>query len=79
MHGFMDCHMRQTAMGQQLAVELAIKETPGGCKIKQDVFGVLCGSCGFWCLVQEHVLPSLGLGDQRIDALYKDFKEPNSS
>ena len=48
MHPFMDRHMRQSAAGQLLAIELACQDTQEGCKVKQDLCDILCGSCGFW-------------------------------
>ena len=63
MHAFMEQNMLQTAMGQCFAVELAISETGENHKITQTQFGVLCGVCGVWCLLQEKILPLLGLGD----------------
>ena len=78
MHDFMDRHMRQNAMGQTLAIDLACHETTDGCKIRQDFFDVMSGCCGFWCLVQEHVLPGLGLGDKGISELDAMFKEKGS-
>ena len=79
MHDFLDRRMAQTAMGQLLAAELAIRENLKGCKMKQDAFDALCGCCGFWCLVQEHVLPCLSLGEARIAEVRKSFEESNSS
>jgi len=78
MHDFMDRHMRQNAMGQTLAIDLACHETLDGCKLRQDLFDALCGCCGFWCLVKEHVLPGLGLGEKRISELDAAFKEKGS-
>eukprot|EP00974_Lingulodinium_polyedra_P094901 9197285-Lingulodinium_polyedra.AAC.1 len=73
MHECLDRHGRQSAMGQLMAVELAIQETPGHQKMTQEAFDVLCGICGFWSMVQEYVLPLLGLGDDGIAALRADF------
>jgi len=71
--------MRQTAAGQVLAIQLACQDTPEGCKVKQDTFDVLCGSCGFWTLVKEHALPLYGLGEQRTSELDTEFRQSNSS
>ena len=75
MHDFCDRHLRQTATGQQLATQLAIKETPEGSKITQESFDLLCGVCGFWVCVTENVLPTLGLGESGIKELSEDFVE----
>lgn len=58
--------MRQTAMGQCFAVVLAIAETAEDHKITQSQFDALCGVCGFWCILQEKILPIFGLGDSVV-------------
>ena len=73
LHEFLDTHARQNSRGQILSVELTIRETPHGTKTTQDAFDSLCGCCGFWTLIEDKVLPRLGLGDEQIAGLHLDF------
>ena len=78
MHDFMETHMRQTARGQCFAVELAIAETAEDHKISQSQFDALCGVCGFWCILQDQILPMLGLGDSVVLEMLEEFKKQGS-
>ena len=47
--------------------------------MKQDQFDFVCGVCGFWVLVQEHVLPVYGIGEKRISELDTEFRGSQSN
>ena len=70
----------QTAQGQLLAVELAIETTapggsclPGG-HITQSDFDYLCGACGMWVAVKQHVLPQLAFGSADVAEMDQEFR-----
>ena len=63
----------QTSRGQALAIEIGLKVADP--QLTQMDFDTLCGACGMWVVVKEHVLPQLAFGSKDIEELDKDFKE----
>ena len=64
----------QSSCGQALAIEIAISIVGDG-QITQMDFDSLCGSCGMWVVIKEHVLPQLAFGSSDIEKLNTDFRE----
>ena len=56
----------QSAQGQLLAVQMAIKQTPSGSSISQQCFTDLCTACGLWVWIRDTILPLLAIGAEAI-------------
>ena len=64
----------QSAQGQLLAVQIAIKQRPAGSSIQQQCFTDLCTACGLWVWLREKILPLLALGSHTIMELEEHFE-----
>ena len=65
----------QSASGQTLAVNIALRMTPEGSKITQADFDEVCGACGMWVIIETRVLPQLAFGSKDIESLGTEFEE----